>query len=54
MHVLYLHLAWPKYGSDVLNITMHMKVVTHSMNAYAKSVAHWMKFHLLKWEYCKR
>ena len=34
MHVLYLHLAWPNYGLDVLNITMHTKVVIHSMNAY--------------------
>ena len=34
MHVLYLHLAWPNYGFDVLNITMHTEVVTHSMNAY--------------------
>ena len=30
MHVLYLHLAWPNYGLDVLNITMHTEV----MNAY--------------------
>ena len=34
MHVLYLHLAWPNYGLDVLNITMHIEVVRHSMNAY--------------------
>ena len=34
MHVLYLHLAWPNYGLDVLNITMHTEVVIHSMNAY--------------------
>ena len=34
MHVLYLHLAWPNYGLDVLNITMHTEVVMHSMNAY--------------------
>ena len=33
MHVLYLHLAWPNYGLDVLNITMHIEVVVHSMNA---------------------
>ena len=33
MHVLYLHLAWPNYGLDVLNITMHIEVVIHSMNA---------------------
>ena len=33
MHVLYLHLAWPNYGLDVLNITMHTEVVIHSMNA---------------------
>ena len=31
MHVLYLHLAWPNYGLDVLNITMHIEVVIHSM-----------------------
>ena len=31
---LYLHLAWPNYGLDVLNITMHTEVVIHSMNAY--------------------
>ena len=30
---LYLHLAWPNYGLDVLNITMHTEVVIHSMNA---------------------
>ena len=29
-----LHLAWPNYGLDVLNITMHTEVVIHSMNAY--------------------
>ena len=34
MHVLYLHLAWPNYGLDVLNITMNTEVVIHSMNAY--------------------
>ena len=34
MHVLYLHLVWPNYGLDVLNITMHTEVVIHSMNAY--------------------
>ena len=34
MHILYLHLAWPNYGLDVLNITMHTEVVIHSMNAY--------------------
>ena len=35
MHVLYLHLAWPNYGLDVLNITMHTEVVLiHSINAY--------------------
>ena len=34
MHVLYLHLEWPNYDLDVLNITMHMEVVIHSMNAY--------------------
>ena len=34
MHVLYLHLAWPNYGLDVLNIMMHTDVVIHSMNAY--------------------
>ena len=27
MHVLYLYLAWPNYGLDVLNITMHTEVV---------------------------
>ena len=31
---LYLHLAWPNYGLDVLNITMHTEIVIHSMNAY--------------------
>ena len=31
---LYLHLGWPNYGLDVLNITMHTEVVIHSMNAY--------------------
>ena len=34
MHVLYLHLAWPNYDLDDLNITMHTEVVIHSMNAY--------------------
>ena len=34
MDVLYLHLAWPNYGLDVLNVTMHIEVVIHSMNAY--------------------
>ena len=34
MQVLYLHLAWPNYGLDVVNITMHIEVVIHSMNAY--------------------
>ena len=34
MHVLYLHLTWPNYGLDVLNITMHIEVIIHSMNAY--------------------
>ena len=29
-----LHLAWPNYGLDVFNITMHTEVVIHSMNAY--------------------
>ena len=33
MYVLYLHLAWPNYGLDGLNITMHAEVVIHSMNA---------------------
>ena len=33
MHVLYLHLAWPNYRLDVLNITMHTEVVIQSMNA---------------------
>ena len=27
--------AWPNYGLDVLNITMHTEVVIHLMNAYA-------------------
>ena len=59
MHVLYLHLAWPNYGLDILNITMHTEVVIHSMNACLyvvleqKSVAHLMKFHLLQWEVVK-
>ena len=26
--------AWPNYGLDVLNITMHTEVVIHPMNAY--------------------
>ena len=26
--------AWPNYGLDVLNITMHTEVVIHSMNVY--------------------
>ena len=36
MHVLfiYIYLAWPNYGLDVLNITMYTEVVIHSMNAY--------------------
>ena len=34
MQVLYLHLAWQNYGLDVLNITMHIEVVKHSLNAY--------------------
>ena len=46
-------MTWPNYGLDVLNITMHTELAIHSMNAYmcgvgAKSVAHLMKFHLLK------
>ena len=57
MHVLYLHLAWPNYGLDVLHITMHTSVVIHLMNAYvwcwSKSEAHLMKFHLLQWEVVK-
>ena len=28
--------AWPNYGLDVLNITMHTEVVIHSMNAYVR------------------
>ena len=32
-NILYLHLAWPNYGLDVLNITMHTEMVIHSMNA---------------------
>ena len=31
---LYLHLAWPNYVLDVLNITMNTEMVIHSMNAY--------------------
>ena len=34
IHVPYLHLAWPNYGLDVLNITVHTEVVIHSINAY--------------------
>ena len=34
MQVLYLDLAWPNYGLEVLNITMHIEVVIHSMNVY--------------------
>ena len=26
--------AWPNYGLDGLNITMHKEVVIHLMNAY--------------------
>ena len=59
IQVLYLHLAWQNYGSDVLNITMHIEVVIHSLNAY---VWCWRKlcgsldenkFHLLQWEVVK-
>ena len=28
--------AWPNYGLDVLNITMHTEVVIHLMNAYVR------------------
>ena len=49
--------AWPNYGLDGLNITMHTEVVIHLMNAYcgvgAKSVANLMKFYLLQWEVMK-
>ena len=49
--------AWPNYGLDVLNITMHTEVVIHSMNAYvwcwSKIWAQLMKFHLLQWEVIK-
>ena len=49
--------AWPNYGLDGLNITMHTKVVIHLMYAYcgvgAKSEAHLMKFYLLQWEVMK-
>ena len=31
---LYLYLAGPNSGLDVLNITMHTDVAIHSMNAY--------------------
>ena len=31
---LYLYLAWPNYGFDALNITMHAEVAIHSMKAY--------------------
>ena len=31
MQVLYLHLAWPNYGLDGLNITMHIAVLIPSM-----------------------
>ena len=50
---LYLYLAWPNFGFDVLNITMHTEVAIHSMNAYVWCVAHLMKFHLLLWEVVK-
>ena len=57
MHVLYLHLAWPNHGLDVLNITMHTEVGIHSMKAYvwcwSKFCAHFMKYHLLQWEVVK-
>ena len=42
--------AWPNYGLDVLNITMHTEVVIHSMNA---DVWCWSKICgslLLQWE----
>ena len=47
--------AWPNYGLDVLNITLHTEVVIHSImcGVGAKSVAHFMKFHLLQWEVMK-
>ena len=32
--LFYLHLAWPNYGLDVLNITMH----TEKDNAYKDEV----------------
>ena len=28
--------AWPNYGLDVLNITMHIEVVIHSMNTFVR------------------
>ena len=34
MTLFYKHLAWPNYSLDVLNITMHTEVATHSMNGY--------------------
>ena len=34
MHVLYLPLAWPNYGLDVLNIIMNTEVIIRSMNVY--------------------
>ena len=43
---LFIYTAWPNYGLDVLNITMHTEVVI-------KSVAHLLKFHRLQWEVVK-
>ena len=34
MTLFHQDLAWPNYGLDVLNITMHREVARHSTNAY--------------------
>ena len=31
---LYLHLAWPNYGLDVLNITIHTEINGNTFNEY--------------------
>ena len=41
----YLHLAWPDYGLDVLNITMHTEVVSVSVQSsgYFQSTVSYVK-----------
>ena len=50
-----LHLSWPNYGLDVLNITRHTEVTILMLmcGVGAKSMAHLMKFYLLQWEVVK-